>query len=232
MKVKFLAPYRIFQRMKNISFDFNCIDNGCKMKLFQQTLKFHQMMGISMPKANQNYKQKFKTIIFVFSFIQIFISSSAFFLLQAKSLREHIETLTLPITEIVCVIYILVFKWKMTEILKLIENFVGFIEKSKLTEMHLMQCALIKQFYLINVIVKLGSTTVNSKNVYIGINDKIERISKLIYFTIVHLTLSGTYLPYVLQTLFNYFVLNLNEESFCLPFPVMYVVQITYSQIK
>lgn len=120
----------VFRHVKNISFDHSYIVNGCKMKLFQQIIGFYQMLGILLPQPNPNYKHKLKTLIFLFSFIQMFMSTGAFFLYEAKSLREHVETLNLPITEIVSAIYILVSKWKMAEILKLCEEFEGFIEKS------------------------------------------------------------------------------------------------------
>lgn len=101
------------------------------MKLFQQVHKFHQLMATFMPQSNQNYKQNLKTLLFFFSYMLVFISSFAFFLFQAKSLHEQIETLSLPVSEIISAIYILIYKWKMVDILKLIDGMEQFIAKSK-----------------------------------------------------------------------------------------------------
>lgn len=84
-----------------------------------------------MPQSNQNYTQNSKTLLFLLSFIQMFISSAAFFLFQAKSMQEYFKTLSVIITIFVCVIYISICKWKMVDILQLIEKFEEFIRKSK-----------------------------------------------------------------------------------------------------
>lgn len=56
-----------------------------------------------------------------------------------------------------------------------------------------------------------------------GLNVKIERISKLIYFLVVKLTLLGVLLPALFITLINYFIYDLKDESYYLTFPIAYV---------
>lgn len=117
-----------------ISSGCNCIHNGCNMKLFQKLLKCYQILGILMPQSGQNYKQYTRMLLFLLSITQMFISSAAFFLFKANSMREYFKTLSVIVTVSVCVIYISICKWKMGEVLKLIQKFEGFIKKSELIE--------------------------------------------------------------------------------------------------
>lgn len=55
------------------------------------------------------------------------------------------------------------------------------------------------------------------------LNEKIERMSKLVYSIFVEASLVGLVIPPLLITLVNYFVYDLSEESYFLPTPVMYV---------
>lgn len=52
---------------------------------------------------------------------------------------------------------------------------------------------------------------------------KIEKIAGLIYVAIAKLTIPGIVVPALLITTINYFVYDLGDESFFLPFRVMYV---------
>lgn len=101
------------------------------MKLFQQLLKFYQTMGLFRPESDRNREQKARTLFFLLSFIQLLMSSGAFVLFQAKSIREHIASLSVTITLIVCAIFISICTRKMADTLKLIENLEEFIERSK-----------------------------------------------------------------------------------------------------
>lgn len=56
-----------------------------------------------------------------------------------------------------------------------------------------------------------------------GLNEKIERISKLIYFLVVKLTTLGVLLPALFITLINYFIYDLKDDSYYLSFPIAYV---------
>lgn len=53
------------------------------------------------------------------------------------------------------------------------------------------------------------------------LNKRVERISIVVHFFQVKLSLPALILPAVLKTLINYFVFNLKDESFFLPLPIM-----------
>lgn len=57
----------------------------------------------------------------------------------------------------------------------------------------------------------------------IKLNGKIERMSQLIHFMLAKLTFVGCVLPDLILTTINYFIYNLNDESFHLSIPMMYV---------
>lgn len=58
---------------------------------------------------------------------------------------------------------------------------------------------------------------------YIKLNERIERIFKLLHFLFVEMSIVGVVLPAALITIVNYFVYNLGDESWFLPCPAMYV---------
>lgn len=69
----------------------------------------------------------------------------------------------------------------------------------------------------------VGSSNLTFKIKDNDLNEQIERISKLIYFVQVKLTVAAVIFPAMLITLVNYFVFNKNDQSYSLPIPIMYV---------
>lgn len=54
---------------------------------------------------------------------------------------------------------------------------------------------------------------------YNELNEKIERICRLIYITLTECTIPGLMVPCFLITAVNYFVYDLGDESFYVPCP-------------
>lgn len=65
-----------------------------------------------------------------------------------------------------------------------------------------------------------------SSAIYTELNAKIELMSKWSYIILVKVCLVGIFLPLLLLTIVNYFVFQLGEESFYLPFPMLWVCSI------
>lgn len=57
---------------------------------------------------------------------------------------------------------------------------------------------------------------------YAKLSNKIERMSKIIYFIKIKIALPLNTLPSLLITIFNYYVLDMQDESFLLSFPILY----------
>lgn len=49
----------------------------------------------------------------------------------------------------------------------------------------------------------------------------IERMSELTYIVLVKVSIVGIFQPYLIITIVNYFILDMENESFYLPYPVM-----------
>lgn len=75
------------------------------------------------------------------------------------------------------------------------------------------------QFYSKRAGINYSSTTID----YIKLNENIEKMSKIADLIFVKLSFVGISSSALLITGINYFVYDLNEKAFYLPFPVMYV---------
>lgn len=53
------------------------------------------------------------------------------------------------------------------------------------------------------------------------VNESIEYMSKLLHFAILKVTIAGVEIPALLATIINYFVYDLEDDSYLLPFPIM-----------
>lgn len=60
-----------------------------------------------------------------------------------------------------------------------------------------------------------------SATLYTQTNQDIEKVCEIIYLIMTKLSVAGTILPPLLLTAVNYFVYDLHDESYFLPFPVM-----------
>lgn len=60
-----------------------------------------------------------------------------------------------------------------------------------------------------------------SRAMYSKLNEKIERMSNLVYLLIIKLTVPGVIIPGLLITIVNYFVYDLGDDSYFLPILVV-----------
>lgn len=66
---------------------------------------------------------------------------------------------------------------------------------------------------------------------YTNLNKKIELLSKIYYFFVVKLTMPGVLMPSFVLTIVNYFVYNLENDSYFLPMPIVYVSITIFSNV-
>lgn len=100
------------------------------MKSFQFARKCYQTLGIYPP--NQNALINSRNLLLFISEISMFISTAGFLLFKATTLFERGETFYVSLSELACVSNFLNLFWHMSTILDLIEEYEGYIEKSKL----------------------------------------------------------------------------------------------------
>lgn len=66
---------------------------------------------------------------------------------------------------------------------------------------------------------------------YNKLNEKIERVSKILHFCFVYLTEIAVIVPYLIITIVKYTIYDQADESFYLPLPVLYVFYISQIDI-
>lgn len=186
------------------------------MKLFRSMLEFYQICGISQLQPNRRLNTRI--VVFLLFIFWFFISLIGTFLYKLTTIGEHIDLFCLLITVAACSANILECVWKRSEVFGFIKRMEQLIEKSKTKLEPQSQIKSRFFFYL-----RTGSNDLTRKIMDMELNDKIEWISRWIYFLQVKVTIAAFVLPAVLITLINYFVLDKKDRSYFLPIPIMYV---------
>lgn len=110
----------------------------------------------------------------------------------------------------------------MPIILKLFRNFQDFIESSKKrhyqTIWQLPKCA---NLSILNPCT--GAHNPISRHIYAELTEKIERMFRFFDILVVKVSFVGTMIPPLLNSVVNYYILDLGDESFLLPRPMMCV---------
>lgn len=70
---------------------------------------------------------------------------------------------------------------------------------------------------------EIGAQSAESIIMYEQLNQKIESMSKWLRFFMISMLYASAFIPIFCQSLFNYYVNDMGEESFKLTFPFMYV---------
>lgn len=79
-------------------------------------------------------------------------------------------------------------------------------------------------FQLVIHFIAIGSLdSTSNATMYAELNGKIEQMTELMYFAVVKLTPVGVMMPALIITIVNYYLYDLDDESFFLPLLVMYV---------
>lgn len=191
------------------------------VKLFAVLRDFYRMMGLSPPQTNSLNS---KNLFFFLSSTTGFFSIVAFFLFKANSVQEYVNSFHTSVTTLLFLLYFTAIARQMTNATQLIQQFEEFIEKSKWKTKK-------QQFFLFflntnSFFFYFQGTEVSadSKAKYSQLNDRIERMSKIVNFATIKLSLFGFMVPALFVTLANYFIYDLSDDSFRLPSPMMWVL--------
>lgn len=201
-----------------------------KLKLFQCIQKFCKTMGFFPSQLNPRRAFRLKTLLYILPPIFFFVSTLIFLLTNADSIQEYDMAVFTLTSLIASIINILVMIWNMPKILILIGKFEEIIEQSKYfvrcTEwvyhstglsIHLNN----KRRFDSSWITGMNNSIARWK--YCNLINKIELLSEIYHFMVVKLTMPGVVLPAFLLTMINYFIYDLGNDSYFLPFPIVYV---------
>lgn len=193
------------------------------IQLFQSIQSYFRIFGFSKSQSDTTCSLNWRTLLAFFCYIQHFIAVFAFFVFEANTVLEYGTSFYGFITMIYTIFYILILTKRTPQIFQLIENFQEFIEKRKCSRINVFVW---KKISWVFFSVALG---VDSRSTYIELNAKIEQMCEKIYFFMVKVPRTGMVLFPLLTTITNYFILDLKDESYILPTPLMYVTCTLYS---
>lgn len=198
------------------------------IKLFQCIQKFCDTMGFLPSQPNPTRTFRSKTALYVLPPILLFVSTVIFLLTDADSIQES-ELAVFTLTSVMSsIINIMVMIWNMPSILYVIEKFEEIIEKSK-WEWRRFKWRNANNKVRFDLFWVTESHDPIAMSKYSELNKKIELLSEIYYFFVVKLTMPGVVLPSFLLTIINYFVYNLDADSYFLPIPIVYVSISIYS---
>lgn len=102
------------------------------VKLFNTYQKFYETLGFDIfESCCTKCLISAKSVFHLIASMQLFISTTAFFLFEAQTADEHGISFYISITILVTTVNISTVAWKMDEILMLIRNYEEFIDKSQ-----------------------------------------------------------------------------------------------------
>lgn len=100
------------------------------MELFHSVRRSYQNIGVVPVQSNPNLFLNLTNLFILMCQMQMFTSSLAYFLFEAKSIGKSADSFFMVLSSCVCAIYFLVSIWKISDILELIGEFEQFIAAS------------------------------------------------------------------------------------------------------
>lgn len=196
------------------------------MQSFQLTKKYYEWVGIypsdksdlDCNKCPLN-SRNFSVLLYM---IVMLVPLTGSFLFQSITILERTDTFTMLITLLACINNFSMNIWKCPKIYMYIEKIDEVIAKRKLKRIWKSK-SIEKQCVHTKSIFTADLSNAAHTAIFADLNEKIEKNSKILHFIFVELTTIGIEVPALLVTLNNFFILNLNDESYYLSFPVMYV---------
>lgn len=207
------------------------------VKLFNTQRKLYKTLGLYIHRSQLWHSTGLataKSLFFLISAVQFFITTTAFFLFEAQTINEYGMSFYISITILAVAINTTTIAWQIDQISRLMRNYEEFIDKS---QFGVFLCwnifKLLESFYInfnINLLFQweyfdIGSRIcASSTSIYIELNKKIELVCNVLRFMLMKFTyIFGIIVPQILITCVNYFVYDLKEESFYLTCPMMCV---------
>lgn len=182
-------------------------------------------MGIYLPPQSNRVCSmlNFNSVTLLVSLIQMILTSTAFILYEAESVFEYGYPTYVSITLASCVVLFFIELWKIDDILQFINALDDFVKKSKLAILQpILECSI----ELTIVFILLWNSGLQHSPVsrihYLKLVDKIDLLCSWLYVSLKLLAV-GLFLPPLLLTITNYFVFNMDDDSYYFPCPAMCV---------
>lgn len=201
--------------------------NHCalKMKLFQTAQKLCQMLDIWPSQSNRSCTFSRKNVLFFVCRIPIIVSSLGYIIFEKATIIQRTRTFFAFITHVFATANFVITFSEMSKIVGFIERIEQLIQQSKcrieVSVWSLSRVSRVKS--LPRRYIGLERTSFETVISYSALNEKIEKVSKLLYHSLLKFTPAAVLTPSLIVTSINYFVNDLEEDSFELPFSTLYV---------
>lgn len=193
------------------------------MKFFQRAQTLCQAMGIVITHSNQDYSINLKALVTILPTIIFFMCSLSFLLLEATSIENYDDSFFMTSSSVASMAVLFVVILKMPNLLKMIAHFEEKIELSKwIANFGILEFVSYFRHWKKSVL-ELSDDLAKTK--FSKLNDRIELLSELYYFFLVKLSIPAVLLPSFLITIINCSIRDLGDESYVLPFPIVYVIR-------
>lgn len=101
------------------------------IKLFQSTIVYYKALGICPTKPNQIFSFDHRSICILLTLLVDFLSTATFFFFKAETYQEYSDSFYVSSSAFNFIVCFAINFWKMSNILKLIEKYEEFYQKSK-----------------------------------------------------------------------------------------------------
>lgn len=186
-------------------------------------------MGIFPERSNQTRNSINPRNLFMIIPLMYYLFFGLLFLIfKAKTITEAGISFYTVTTTLGCLTYFLINMFSnMPKIRNIIGKFENFIEKRKCLGYIWSQC---NEIWFNLIWNHSGVNYSGTSTDYSKLNENIEQMSKIAHLIFMQLSFIGIASSALLITGINYYINDLKEMSFYLPFPVMYVfVYLSYS---
>lgn len=195
------------------------------VKLFQAAQQYMQITGIYPPQPGQIHSINTKTICFLFCLVNVFGIVASFFVFKAKTSVEFSISFYCSVTLLTIIGLQTISICQSSSNFEMLKSMEEFIETSKSIQLNL-PC----KYTRFNCISHSGIESSKSTFSYSKLIKNIELLSEIIYLALVKVTIPFNMVPALLISLFNYYARDMGDESFYLPFPVMYAVNMSQTK--
>lgn len=195
-----------------------------KVELFYSARKYLKALGFYAPsEPNQKCALNRKNVFYMFALAGMIIPVMAFLIFEAETAFEYSDPVFQVNTFTTVFIYFVFLIFRLGKILSFIQSNEEFITKRKQFQLFFSVSKLCGQFQLkFTNYSEIGiEHNPASKALYEELSAKIERSSQRCYFFLVKVILTGAFVPPLILSFVNYFLLHLGEQSFLLAFPIL-----------
>lgn len=203
----------------SVSIELNVMMDG-SVKLFQATRRFHMMGGFYPPQPHQIHPISFKNLQILIGLIFAFFGVSGYFIFLATNMFDYTISFYASVTTLFFITIFCINIWKTANIYELWDLGERLLEKSKWLHVNEND-----QNHTIMRICFCGTGVQNStskQNEYAKLIKIIEYICELFFLALMKISIPSIMGCALAVTLVNYYVFDLGEDAYYLPFPTMY----------